>query len=148
MAKTRFDLEQEIMDCWGVTDDINVLAENVMEKSPDADTIANVLIGMQSLYQMKFERLFDTFEQCIKNKELKDSLYSPNLSTSDDDISISLSDYDFSTTPGFEHERSYDINKLDISGFEPFDNMGAAQGTYTISDSYLRDGISISTEKS
>lgn len=65
MAKNRFDMEQEIMDCWHVTDDIDVLMEAVMEKGADTDTIVNVLLGMKALYQMKFERLMDTFEQCI-----------------------------------------------------------------------------------
>lgn len=65
--KTRFDLEQEIMDCWHVTDDLNVLFEAVMEKDLDKDMIANIILGMQQLYHLKFERTFSTFEDCIKN---------------------------------------------------------------------------------
>jgi hypothetical protein len=65
MDKTRFDMEQEIMDCWHITEDLNILAENVLEKDADKDTIANVLLGLQTLYQMKFERLFDTFEGLV-----------------------------------------------------------------------------------
>ena len=66
MPKTRFDMEQEIMDCWHVTDDIDVLMEAVMEKDLSTDSIVNVLLGMKDLYHLKFQRLFDTFEQCIE----------------------------------------------------------------------------------
>jgi hypothetical protein len=71
MSKTRFDMEQEIMDCWHVTDDINVLLEAVMEKKPTTDQVANVLLGMHQLYQFKFERLFDTFEQLIGERKIQ-----------------------------------------------------------------------------
>lgn len=64
---TRFDLEQQIMDCWGITDDLDVLFEAVMEKDLSKDQIANILLGMKDLYQLKFEKTFDTFEKCIRN---------------------------------------------------------------------------------
>ena len=67
----RFDLEQEIMKCWNVTDDIDLLYENVLEKEMSTDDIANVLLGMKTLYQMKFEKCFETFEDLIKNREIK-----------------------------------------------------------------------------
>ena len=67
----RFDLEQEIMNCWNVTDDIDLLYENVLEKEMSVDDIANALLGMKTLYQMKFEKCFETFETVIKNREIK-----------------------------------------------------------------------------
>lgn len=76
--KNRFDLEQEIMDCWHVTDDIDILAEHVLERNLDVDTITNALIGMKTIYQMKFERLFETFETLVRNRKLDqdDIIYS------------------------------------------------------------------------
>lgn len=73
MPKNRFDMEQEILDCWHVTDDIDVLMEAVMEKDLSTDNIVNVLLGMKDLYHLKFQRLFDTFEQCIKEDAFKTS---------------------------------------------------------------------------
>jgi hypothetical protein len=67
MKTDRFDLEQQIMDCWGITDDLDVLFEAVMEKNLTKDNIANILLGMKDLYQLKFEKTFDTFEKCIRN---------------------------------------------------------------------------------
>lgn len=69
--KTRFDLEQEIMNCWRVTDDVNILFENVMEKDLTTDQIANTLLGIEELYKMKFEKLFSTFEELIKQQDLR-----------------------------------------------------------------------------
>lgn len=67
----RFDLEQNIMRCWNVTEDIDLLYENVMENSDmTTDDIANALLGMKQLYEMKFEKLWANFEQLIKDKKL------------------------------------------------------------------------------
>ena len=67
--KNRFDLEQQIMDCWNVVEDINL----VYEAHGDVDKeLANVLLGLKTLYQLKFEKLFNIFESCVKKKELRD----------------------------------------------------------------------------
>jgi len=66
----RFDLEQNILKCWSVTEDINLLYENVMEKELTKDQIANALLGIHQLYEMKFEKLWDTFETLIHEKKL------------------------------------------------------------------------------
>lgn len=65
----RFDLEQQIMDCWHVVDDLKVLFENVVEdENLTKDTISNVVLGLEELYQMKFDKLFRTFEQVTKDE--------------------------------------------------------------------------------
>ena len=61
---TRFTLEDKIMECWGVVDDLDLIysTEALYE---DQDRMMNVLLGMQELYRMRFERLFQTFEHLI-----------------------------------------------------------------------------------
>ena len=66
----RFDLEQNILDCWKITDDINLLYRNVMEEELDKDKISNVLLGLQAIYSMRFEQLWETFETVVRNKEI------------------------------------------------------------------------------
>ena len=67
--KNRFDLEQDIMNCWHVVDDIDILYENVCEgRQFTDDEMANILLGLRGLYQLKFEKLFDTFEQYTTNQ--------------------------------------------------------------------------------
>lgn len=66
----RFDLEQNILTCWNVTSDVDLLYANVMEKDMTKDEIANMLLGIKSIYDMKFEKLWDTFENCVHNREV------------------------------------------------------------------------------
>jgi len=61
-----FDLEQEIMKAWHVVDDIQLLNENVMETDMSTDDIANALLGLEKLYNMRFEKVFNTFEEVCK----------------------------------------------------------------------------------
>ncbi len=66
----RFDLEQDIMNCWQVVDDLKTFSRRYLDGAEmSEDEVANVLIGIESLYQIKFEQLFGTFEQCIKNRQ-------------------------------------------------------------------------------
>lgn len=66
----RFDLEQQIMACWNVTSDIDTLFEGVMESDMTTDQIANVLLGMKQLYELKFDKMFRTFEQLTKDESI------------------------------------------------------------------------------
>jgi hypothetical protein len=73
--KNRFDLEHQIMECWNVTTDINDVYEYVMNGDGDElsagerDRVANILLGISQLYELKFNKLFSTFEDCIRNDE-------------------------------------------------------------------------------
>ena len=60
------DLEQEIMKAWYVIDDIELLYENVMETDMSTDDIANALIGLESIYNMRFQKVFNMFEDLCK----------------------------------------------------------------------------------
>ena len=64
--KNSFELEQDIMSCWNITNDLDSLFEAVMEKELTKDSIANILLGMKELYDIKFDKLFSTFEKAIK----------------------------------------------------------------------------------
>ena len=64
----RFDLEQGIMNCWNVCDDIQLLLDS-WDKL-DEDGKQNFLIGLKQMYQLKFERTFEQFEDCLRNRQL------------------------------------------------------------------------------
>jgi hypothetical protein len=69
-----FDLEQNIMKCWSVTDDINALHEQMLDSvnGMSDDEISNYLIGLNAIYQVKFERLWANFETiCHEYHKLK-----------------------------------------------------------------------------
>ena len=59
----QFELEQQIMDCWHVVDDLKVVSESLVEDDLDPEKAANILIGMENLYQLKFDRMFRTFNK-------------------------------------------------------------------------------------
>ena len=67
----RFNLEQHIMNCLNVTDDIDLLNKNVLEKDMSTDDISNFLLGLKTIYQCKFEELFDTFNELIEKGNIK-----------------------------------------------------------------------------
>jgi hypothetical protein len=60
-TKTRFDMEQEIMQAWQVLDDIKMLSAREGTDRADWDAVGR-------LYQIRFETLFETFEQMIKDR--------------------------------------------------------------------------------
>jgi hypothetical protein len=60
-TKTRFDMEQEIMQVWQVLDDIKLLSAREGTEQADWDAVTR-------LYQIRFETLFETFEQLIKDR--------------------------------------------------------------------------------
>ena len=74
--KDRTHLEQDMMNCWGITDDLQQLLELVDagrydSLSPsDTDELANILMGLRTVYEMKFARMFDTFKECIERSTL------------------------------------------------------------------------------
>ena len=57
--RDRFDLEQEILECWKVVNDIELFV------AQDAD-----MTHLSAYYEQKFQRLWDTFEQVIANRQI------------------------------------------------------------------------------
>jgi len=73
MKNSIFDLEQEIMKCWSICDDIEVVTKHFVD-SPDwegmdgklCDALMNKYLGIKELYEVKFDRLWHTFEEVCK----------------------------------------------------------------------------------
>ena len=62
MAHDRFDFEQQIMDCWRVTDDIKQISESSIEGNLTLEEATNILVGLRQMYELKFNKLWDCFE--------------------------------------------------------------------------------------
>ena len=56
----RFDLEQQILDCWKITDDLRLVAE---KGEQTVEAVAN-------LYEHKFELLWSTFENMVHERKM------------------------------------------------------------------------------
>jgi hypothetical protein len=71
----RFDLEQEIMRCWNVVEDIRLLNKCVLEGTPEGgelskDRFANYLLGLEAVYELKFQELWNSFSLTIKTNQI------------------------------------------------------------------------------
>lgn len=64
----RFDLEQQILQTWRITEDLHDLLEAFDTMSHDERY--NYLIGLQTIYDTKFEKLWSIFEELIHTGQL------------------------------------------------------------------------------
>lgn len=71
MKLNRFELEQQFMECWHITSDIETVIKSIdnMEiEATDKDTLLNMLIGLRTLYDYRFAQTLDTFGELVKKK--------------------------------------------------------------------------------
>jgi hypothetical protein len=71
----RFDLEQQIMNCWNIIEDIKLLNLYVLEGKPEGgemttDDISNYLLGLETIYGLKFDQLFNIFSTLVHDKKI------------------------------------------------------------------------------
>ena len=73
--RDRFMLEQKLMDCWHVTDDIDTVAEYIGENvdipARERDRILNMLIGMRELYHLKFDYTLNLFGELVQKGDIR-----------------------------------------------------------------------------
>jgi hypothetical protein len=63
----RFDFEQQLQKCWLVTDDIYDLSEAILERDLSHDQITNVLFGLKEINEIRFNKLWELFEDVFMN---------------------------------------------------------------------------------
>lgn len=66
----RFELEQDIMTAWSIVDDLERLRSYRAANSMTEDQLDNYLLGLSTVYQVKFELLFARFEQMVRDKKI------------------------------------------------------------------------------
>ena len=67
----RFNLEAEIMNVWNTKDDLESITSRMMD-DPDPmteDDIANVLIGLSELHDIRCKKLFNVFESMVHEEQ-------------------------------------------------------------------------------
>ena len=70
--KDYLDLETDMMNVGQIETDLQSLLYKVLDSPnpPSEDEIGNLLIGMIAMQRVRFEQMYSTFEECIKNKVL------------------------------------------------------------------------------
>jgi hypothetical protein len=73
----RFDLEQNIMNSWLITHDIDLLLEQIHDdtrfvglSNKDADLLSAKLMGIRELGDMRFEKLWSVFETLVEERQI------------------------------------------------------------------------------
>lgn len=67
MAKIVNDLEQSIMDCWTVVDNLKSVMSGIDNKELTTTQTRTVLSGLVVLYDLKFNSLFSLFEEVLRD---------------------------------------------------------------------------------
>ena len=62
ITSNRFDLEQEILNCWRVTDDIKLFAAQMAS--------SDELKALSVYYEQRFERLWEIFETMVHERKM------------------------------------------------------------------------------
>jgi hypothetical protein len=76
----RFDLEQQMMKCWMILDDIDELTTyfvddpKFQDRCGDAefqDELMNKYFGLKEIYEVKYQKMWDIFTKLIENNQIK-----------------------------------------------------------------------------
>jgi hypothetical protein len=72
LNKTRFDLEEAIMNLWSSDQDVDTLFKYYYDRQGEVDVeeVANALLGIKQLIHMRGMLAFELFEKLIKEKQL------------------------------------------------------------------------------
>ena len=64
----QFDLEQQMMHCWSVVDDLKDLNNYCGNRGCNAQEVLDVVNALATVYQLKFELMFETFEELLAER--------------------------------------------------------------------------------
>ena len=69
----RFALEEALMACENIADDLRVLIVDIMdgEAGDDPDKIVNILQGVAELHKIRCRQTYEIFEQLIRNGNIR-----------------------------------------------------------------------------
>ena len=70
MKYDRFDLEQLILKNWEVVTEIKHLRELISDGKPTQDQVENNLLGLETIYEVKFNKLWDCFEELCQHQKI------------------------------------------------------------------------------
>jgi len=76
----RFDLEDAMSALYNMSDDIDAILHSYMDAKvrPTEDDMANMLIGAKALHNARYQRMFQIFEQLIKEGVINNNIEEEN----------------------------------------------------------------------
>lgn len=70
MERDRFDLEQSLNACWNTKEDLDLIYEEALEGDSSKEDLANALLGLIKLHDMRCERAFRIFEELVRSRKI------------------------------------------------------------------------------
>lgn len=67
---SRFDLEQALLECWQISDDLSLVAEKLLDGQLNDEHMANILLGLSELHLLRCQKTDEIFEDLIKSRKL------------------------------------------------------------------------------
>jgi hypothetical protein len=62
----RFELEEAITACFNTTEDLKLITGRVLDGETTPDMLANTLIGIQELHELRCQKVWDIFSTLIE----------------------------------------------------------------------------------
>lgn len=69
MNFNRFDFEQQLLQTWNITEDIQSVI-NAIDRGVSKDQLFNLLIGIQALQDERCNKLWDMFEAGVRTRKI------------------------------------------------------------------------------
>lgn len=73
----RFDLENAITDCCRVSDDLDLMLDEILDGSIDAefncDSVHNALVGIKELHDRRCRKLMEIFEELLRTGKISNT---------------------------------------------------------------------------
>ena len=66
MKYSNFDFEQQILQCWGIVEDLHSVCDMLNPESDKESQVFDILLGVSKLYDVKFNKLFALYESMIR----------------------------------------------------------------------------------
>lgn len=60
------EMDQDIMRLWSTTDDLDLLLDAVCNQTMTTDDIANTVLGIRMMLDLRCERVYNSYEQALK----------------------------------------------------------------------------------
>jgi hypothetical protein len=70
MPFNRFDFEEQLMKVWSMSDQLNTITEGALEYNWTADQVSNATIGLKTMMDLEFDKLFNMFERGVSERNI------------------------------------------------------------------------------
>ena len=70
MSFDRFQMEEQIMKVWAMSDQLNTITEGALEYEWSADQVSNATIGLKTMMDLEFDKLFTMFECGVNSRNI------------------------------------------------------------------------------